>query len=131
MKYANFLLVLVSSAITYGILEVALYFALCFGLRIPAHPYFDYVHSANPKVFTNDPVIGWRFSPGEANSSIRVADGEVQYSAEDVIGNSAGFHSRLEYTPQKGRHTELLFMEIRTPQCNIRTRHGRIAFTTS
>ena len=103
MKYGTVLLVLVSSVITYGVLEVALYFALCFGLRIPAHPYFDYVSFSNPRFFTNDPVIGWRFSPGEANSSIRVADGEVQYAAEDVIGNSAGFHSRLEYTPQKGR----------------------------
>jgi hypothetical protein len=103
VKYANFLLVLVSSAITYAILEVALYFALCFGLSIPAHPYFNYVAFTNPRFFVSDPVIGWRFSPGEANSSIRTMDGEVQYAAEDVTGNSAGFHSRLEYTPQKGR----------------------------
>ena len=103
MKYANFLLVLVSSAITYAILEVALYFALCFGLSIPAHPYFNYVAFTNPRFFVDDPVIGWRLRPGEANSSIRIMDGEVQYAAEDVIGNSAGFHSRLKYTPQKGR----------------------------
>jgi hypothetical protein len=103
MRYANFLLVLASSAITYGILEVALYFALCFGLRVPAHPYYDFVTFSNPSLFTNDPVIGWRFTPGEANSSMRIAEGEVQYSALDVIGNSAGFHSRLEYTPKKGR----------------------------
>jgi hypothetical protein len=104
MRYAqNFLLILVSSAVTYGLLEVALYFALCFGLRIPAHPYFDFVTFSNPKFFINDPVIGWRFNPGEANSSMRIVDGEVQYSALDVTGNSAGFHSRLEYTPQKGR----------------------------
>ena len=103
MRYANFLLVLASSAITYGILEVALYFALCFGLRVPAHPYYDFVTFSNPSLFTNDPVIGWRFTPGEANSSMRIAEGEVQYSALDVIGNSSGFHSRLEYTPKKGR----------------------------
>lgn len=86
-----------SSAIAYVLFEVAFYLALCFGLAVPAHPYFDFVTFSNPKFFINDPVIGWRFNPGESNSSIRVANGEVQYSALDVVGNAAGFHSRCTH----------------------------------
>ena len=104
MKHAaNALLVLVSTIVVYALLEVAFYFALCFGLAVPAHPYFNFVTFSNPKFFVNDPVIGWRFNPGQPNSSIRVSYGEVQYSALDVVGNAAGFHSRLEYTPKRGR----------------------------
>ena len=103
MKYANFLLVLVSSALPTSSSRWRYISRYASASEFPRTHISTIVAFSNPRFFTNDPVIGWRFNPGQANSSIRIMDGEVQYAAEDVIGNSAGFHSRLEYTPQKGR----------------------------
>src|SRR5450631_3929876 len=97
----NGLLAVVSTLVSYVLFEVALYLALCFGLSVPIHPYYNYSAWTNPHYIAADPVIGVRFQPGQLNDGIRVIQGDVQFYYPNTKANSAGFYSDHEYVPKR------------------------------
>jgi hypothetical protein len=99
----NGLLVVISMLMSYLLFEVGLYLALCFGLAVPIHPYYNYSAWTNPHFIVADPVIGIRLQPNQPNDGIRVIQGDVQFYYPNIKANSAGFYSDHEYFPKKQR----------------------------
>jgi hypothetical protein len=99
----NGLLVAASTLLSYVLFEAVFYLALCFGLAVPAHPYYTYSAWTNPSFIAADPVIGIRLQPDQSNDGIRVIRGDVQFYYVGVKANVAGFHSDHEYLPKRQR----------------------------
>ena len=99
----NGLLVAASTLLSYVLFEAVFYLALCFGLAVPAHPYYSYAAWTNPLFIAADPVIGIRLRPNQSNDGIRVIWGDVQFYYVGVKANAAGFHSDHEYFPRRRR----------------------------
>jgi GDSL-like Lipase/Acylhydrolase family len=99
----NAILFVASSIVGYLACEAAVYLALCFGLPLPVHPYYNYSAWSNARFMTADPVIGMRLRPNEPNDGIRIIRGDVQFYYHDIRGNSAGFYSDHEYVGAKQR----------------------------
>ena len=99
----NGLLVAASTLVSYLLFEAIFYLALCFGLAMPAHPYYTYSAWTNPSFATADPVIGIRLRANQSNDGIRVIDGDVQFYYAGVKANAAGFHSDHAYFPKRQR----------------------------
>ena len=97
----NGFLVVVSTLVSYVLFEAGLYLALCFGLAVPIHPYYNYNAWTNPHYIVADPVIGMRFQPNQPNDGISVIRGDVQYYYVNTTANSAGFRSDHEYLPKR------------------------------
>jgi len=97
----NAFVIPLSTILGYAVFETLFYLALCFGLAMPVHPYYDFNAWSNPNFIVADTISGLLMRPNEPNDGIRVVHGDVQFYFRNVTGNSAGFNSDRDYAPKK------------------------------